>query len=47
MKGFIITINSAAIAQRIRRGPAGKGKSGFAFRDKSKYCRKQKHKKSI
>ena len=46
MKGFVITINSAAVAQKIRRGTAGKGKGGsFAFQDKSKYCRKQKHKK--
>lgn len=48
MKGFIITINSAAVAQKIRRGTASKGRFGsFAFRDQSKYCRKQKHKKAF
>ena len=48
MKGFIITIDSHAIARTIRRGTCGKGKGGsFAFRDKSKYSRKIKFKKAV
>lgn len=48
MKGFTITINLNKVAQKIRRGTCGKGKGGsFAFQDKSKYCRKQKHNKAV
>lgn len=46
MKGFTITIRAAEARKSIRRGTKFKCDS-FAFRDKSKYCRKQKHKKAF
>jgi hypothetical protein len=38
-----IKIAIATLQARVRRGPAGKGKSGFAFKDKTKYNRKIRH----
>ena len=46
MKGFTITINAADAHKRTRRGTKFKVGS-FAFRNKNKYHRKQKHKKSF
>jgi len=43
MKVFEIKIDKMIAFNKVRRGPAGKGRSsGYAFRDKTKYNRKQK-----
>ena len=43
MKVFEIKIDKMVAFNRLRKGPAGKGKfGGYAFRDKTKYNRKQK-----
>ena len=43
MKVFEIKIDKMVAFNKLRRGPAGKGKfGGYAFRDKSKYTRKKK-----
>jgi hypothetical protein len=43
MKIFEIKIDKMDAFFKVRKGPAGKGKfGGYAFRDKTKYNRKQK-----
>lgn len=40
---FTIKIDKMDAFNKVRRGPAGKGKfGGYAFRDKTKYSRKEK-----
>ena len=43
MKIFEIKIDKMAAFNKVRKGPCGQGKfGGYAFRDKTKYNRKQK-----
>jgi len=37
---FSIKIDKMEAFNKLRRGAAGKGRSGHSFRDKTKYCRK-------
>lgn len=40
---FTIKIDKMDTFNKLRKGPAGKGKfGGYAFRDKTKYSRKEK-----
>ena len=43
MTVFEIKIDKMVAFNKVRRGPAGKGRfGGYVFRDKTKYYRKQK-----
>lgn len=47
MKIFTITTSCKQMRNKVRRGPAGKGPCGFAFRDRSKYNRHNKFGKNF
>ena len=44
---FTIRLSNAAINAKVRRGACGKGRTGFAMRDRTKYVRHNKHKNKI
>ena len=44
---FTIRLSNAAINAKVRRGACGKGRTGFAMRDRTKYVRHNKHKNKM
>lgn len=44
---FTIHLSHRDIAKKVRRGACGKGRTGFAMRDRTKYVRHNKHKNKI
>lgn len=44
---FTIRLCMSKINATVRRGAAGKGRTGFAMRDRTKYVRRAKHKNKM